>query len=159
MSEIDPQEWTTQEAADLFHGGKLPPIQPPWKIADDYDFNSVYPCPRCGETIPPRCRHFWRPCECTYHAKTSQFFFPRPDCEACDGTGFHPCAFQDLSILRMSGACKKCGVSAYILVGDQGVIAGSGRHHEGEPADHPVNILSVPLERALNETFTRSKHE
>ena len=139
-----------------------PPVFPPEWRRRTYDYNTPGECPRCGGHVPARWRHFMRICSCTYLPVDGGDHPADPECPVCDGTGFRRCEPQDLSVLRMSGACKTCGADAFCLVGDGGRIDGSGRHYDAAldarlPADgyHEADVGPQPLTAALGGLLDR----
>lgn len=132
-----------------------PPIHvSPWPVSGEWDQDRE--CSRCGGFIPAKWRHFMRPCSCTYMPTDRPPHAPDPDCIACEGSGFLPCEPQDLSVLRMSGACEECGAWSSVLIGEGGQIEGSA-HHYDDVADHEVVVGSAPLMRSIDETLTRER--
>lgn len=92
-------------------------LDPPWPRRDGG-------CGRCDVDLPPYHRHFWPGCRaCSVWSVAGQalmaaiglnghawlYWGARPWCGDCRGSGFLPCVLQDLSVLRMSGACQTCG--------------------------------------------------
>lgn len=141
----------------------LPDPPPEWRRRD----NGF--CGRCDLPIPEKWRHHQPPCRrCAVRsvfavavlalvgmdARPWLYRVPNPDCPDCDGSGWSRCQPQDLSILRVSGACRACGAWAFELTGEDGRIAGSGRHYD-DLADHEVEIGPAPLVRSLDETLDR----
>ncbi len=129
--------------------------EPPWGWPQG-DWTEERTCNRCGETIPAKWRHYWRPCQCTYLPTNQPPHDPDPGCSLCEGSGYDACEPQDLSVLRHWGACAECGVTAFDLIGEHGPIEGSARHADGEqPDDHVVHVTPRPLVSAINDYLTR----
>ena len=130
----------------------------PWPISGQIDQERE--CARCGGTIPPHWRHFWEPCSCTYLPMGQPPHLPDLACQQCDGTGFLPCRPQDLSILRYSGYCSKCGEAAFKLlraVEPVGEIEGSARHFDTRFDDHEVEeVRAGPLVKTVGDYLTRA---
>lgn len=133
---------------------------PPWPITGEWDEDRE--CSRCGEIIPARWRHFWRPCVCTYTPTDRPPHLADPACDLCAGTGYRPCEPQDLSIVRHSGACATCGLWSSVLIHyADGIIPGSAHHElvndeDIVEEDHEVVVVGAPLVRAVTETLDRA---
>lgn len=79
-----------------------------------------------------------------------------PECTTCDGSGYMPCRLQDLSILRRTGACETCGVTATILMKDGADLIETAQHADDQ-ADHPVVVIPRPLVATISDTLDRAR--
>lgn len=123
---------------------------PPWKMPE-HNLSDGYTCPRCGDDVPARHRHYWEPCRCTYLPANQPPHDPDPRCWRCEGSGYLPCQPQDMTFLRKWGACVTCGAWAFDLVDtrDGAVVEDGGRHAEGDQPDHVVRTRPVPLAESI----------
>lgn len=147
---------------------------PPWEQTN-YEHGVANDCARCGGTMEPYWRHYWPPCRrCRIwsyfgvhflgllglNARPWMYWGARPWCDDCGGTGWLLCEPQDLSVLRVSGACSVCNESAFKLVHataeQHGDVEGSQRHYRTDiEFDHEAVVGSAPLVRALTDVFNR----